>query len=1206
MNNHNNTNIKNISNENIEEILDKVIESTAYPYIEQIKKTGLKEQISIRVPGFDIEEKIISITKRYLSPVREIELGKRIGRATIGYKNGKIIIKPSGTFALFINEITITDAQIIAAFDSVLEQIQDKYINDLSFIKIKAAEIIQSLSDTGIYKPKTSEEKTLYDLVLLILLNYDFEMEGNLPDWIKEAICNLKREEIINRLILTIRDHISMIATIISENIYIDLKRAIDSRIVRVTLSRKTNKGQIASFLKLFGINIKSKIEEFSEDYMSPSFVKGVGEIIVSLANSFLYDVKDDASELEDNIDNRLKPFDITLTLGKEPKTQRAFRWYTSQNIKESYLYLSKTKSFVDCLIIKAEYENVLNPKTVYNLGPLSKYTVAKVSKFSAEISNLEQNSLYYYRVGDKNTNNLSETMSFKTGQESDSFTFITLTDSQGMVKSNYDLFNNTFNEAINRFSDAEFVAHLGDFVDDGNNEDYWEWLFESKIWRRNAVVPVSGNHEARVNHAVFESGAENSIVSHFNVQGYPKQDTSTGVYYSFEYKNATFIILNTNDLDKNKKINIEQYRWALRVANNAKTRWKIILAHKSPYSNGPHHDDGDVESLKDQIIELCNKAKIDILLAGHDHVYVRTPIMLNGKKSRYNDKIIKRNGIKYETAINPNGTVFITPGTSGVKNYSQDMSVIIPSDFMAQPSLPVYSAIRVEKDIIYFSSYKYKDAKGKSYLLDSFAIEKTEDKKILNETIKQDKLDKNYNNVNNSLEVTVRNRYEFIQALEDESVGTIVTEGNDIKIETAFGKNRKQIINRDICIKGSSCIYNVTFKVKNNATLIIKDLVCIDNTRTQGSLFPASNCVELYDNSTLVMEDYASLRTEYGIGIKGFCVYIFGKNAKAYFKSQSINWGSKGSISSNQKDSVIVIDSGVFSSKGRKNAIKTDGTIIINDGNVKDILGSRNSKIFLNGGTIGNTRDLNPKVPITVYNEMYFTGGKIKESNNISINLSDKNSRLHIKPIHEGAVDINGIKPYLSKIKTDNYNEVYSYFNKYIKEPRYQTYDKICVSKNKVFDFEELVNAKYEEVLSNLSDNIKASIPEGEYYVWAKALFVSNDKIVSGIKCNSGAKSFVYTDPRHIINYPVEKIYIEKVDTIEYSENENNKYQLSYISSPREALGDNVFWSVDNVEVADIDYNGVLTVKAPGRVKVTAFLQSNDRIFCRREIKII
>ena len=363
MNNHNNTNIKNISNENIEEILDKVIESTAYPYI---------EQISIRVPGFDIEEKIISITKRYLSPVREIELGKRIGRATIGYKNGKIIIKPSGTFALFINEITITDAQIIAAFDSVLEQIQDKYINDLSFIKIKAAEIIQSLSDTGIYKPRTSEEKTLYDLVLLILLNYDFEMEGNLPDWIKEAICNLKREEIINRLI--------------SENIYIDLKRAIDSRIVRVTLSRKTNKGQIASFLKLFGINIKSKIEEFSEDYMSPSFVKGVGEIIVSLANSFLYDVKDDASELEDNIDNRLKPFDITLTLGKEPKTQRAFRWYTSQNIKESYLYLSKTKSFVDCLIIKAEYENVLNPKTVYNLGPLSKYTVAKVSKFSAEI----------------------------------------------------------------------------------------------------------------------------------------------------------------------------------------------------------------------------------------------------------------------------------------------------------------------------------------------------------------------------------------------------------------------------------------------------------------------------------------------------------------------------------------------------------------------------------------------------------------------------------------------------------------------------------------------------------------------------------------------------------------------------------------------------------------------------------------------------
>ena len=73
----------------IESILNRIIENTLSPYIVQIKKTGLKKQIALRVPGLDIDKKLISMAKKHLAPVREIELGKGIGRASLCYRNDR-------------------------------------------------------------------------------------------------------------------------------------------------------------------------------------------------------------------------------------------------------------------------------------------------------------------------------------------------------------------------------------------------------------------------------------------------------------------------------------------------------------------------------------------------------------------------------------------------------------------------------------------------------------------------------------------------------------------------------------------------------------------------------------------------------------------------------------------------------------------------------------------------------------------------------------------------------------------------------------------------------------------------------------------------------------------------------------------------------------------------------------------------------------
>ena len=123
---------------------------------------------------------------------------------------------------------------------------------------------------------------------------------------------------------------------------------------------------------------------------------------------------------------------------------------------------------------------------------------------------------------------------------------------------------------------------------------------------------------------------------------------------------------------------------------------------------------------------------------------------------------------------------------------------------------------------------------------------------------------------------------------------------------------------------------------------------------------------------------------------------------------------------------------------------------------------------------------------------------------------------------------------------------------------------------------------------------------------MWARKLYVSDNKNVDHFKCSSGAKAFIYSDLRHITNYPVEKIYIEKVDTLKFSKEDENKYQLNYISYPEKALNDKVYWSVDDTEIAEIDNSGLLTIKRPGKFRVNAVLMSNSNVFCRREINVI
>lgn len=1031
--------------------LSEIIIDSLRPFLEKIKSNGIKKSIENILPGIEPDKFVLQKIKNQLSKRRGIELGKGMGRADIQYRYDGIQIEFAGIMRFLVKRITITDDQIIKSFDSILGQIEDKYIKDDTYIIKKIDDVVYHLSDTEIYKPRTSEEKTLYDLATLILLNY-YKASNKIPNWIEPALVNIGRGEYIEKWIEILTDYISEVIAKVSEDIFFDFKVTFDSVMVRTFLNKKTNKGQISHMLDIFDINVKDIIYSFAKSYVSPSFIRSASEILSDIAGSFLTDVN---KNLPSNISSKGEyifgePFDITVTLGDDAFSERRFRWFTDSFFSEGFIEYSYDPDFTDSTKIKAYCEKVPKAVPVMNLGLIASYKIVKFSKYSVSVKNLKPGTIYY-RISCTESCK-SNIFKLKINASSEKFKFMVLADSQGMVKRDYDMFSKTFESALKNSNNTDFVVHLGDFVDDGNNEHQWKWVLESNAWRENTAVPMSGNHEARVNAAASRAGVENSVVSHFNMGTLPAQNISAGFYYFFEYNNATFIVLNTNTgsdegLDKN------QYKWALSVASNAKTRWKILLTHKTPYSNGPHSKDPDVKKIGKQIINLAYQGGIDVVIGGHDHVYARTPFLIEGEELAAKHHTEKYNDQSYETFVNPYGTMFIIPGTSGVKNYKQHLPVDFPTLSLLDLNEPVYSEIEINGENLYYNAYLFDAQNEKFKKIDSFAIKKADlskkqidsacvsryirtipdipwmnhSEKISKALEMYESLDysekinvKNYRDLLNAARMnrsyknitdmeirTVKNKREFIAAVKDSNVGTIITQCEEIKFENNFSLNDKVIIDRDLCIMGSAKLLHVRFILKEKAFVILAENVCIDNTRKPFSPYLSRDVFQMHDDSVLILNDNATINGGYGVGFKGYGIKMAGENCAVYLNSSGHNFVGKGVVFSAKSTSKVIVNSGKYLSASGNYALNVNGSLRVKSGFIRSIKGYYESRIIIDGGIIGEDNELRFPMPIECFGKLKINRGTVKARDNISV-FVHKNSETTVSVLKR-QVDIKG-----------------------------------------------------------------------------------------------------------------------------------------------------------------------------------------------------
>lgn len=355
----------------------------------------------------------------------------------------------------------------------------------------------------------------------------------------------------------------------------------------------------------------------------------------------------------------------ITITFTGDTQTTKGFTWYTSLDSKKSDLQIVEKKENTPDFSKAIKFRGTTTIPT----------NTSKEYLHKVEATNLESGKTYYFRVGDEKLNLWSEIGSFSTSKKTGKFSFIDYADTQAKSEDEAILSGETLKKAFETVKNAEFVLHNGDIVDTGMNELQWDWLIghSQNSLLNTTIAPVAGNHEEE----------KDSFIEHFNIKEAIGSDTTTGAYYSYDYDNTHFIMLNSNEDSKEfNNFSIEQIEWLKKDAISAKKRgikWIITTIHKGPYTTSNHATDIDIigaYGVRTKVATLFDDIGVDLVFQGHDHIYARTKVIKDGKSEKSNKVTEIINGNKVDFEKNPNGTIYMIPSTGGPKVYYKNKKI--------------------------------------------------------------------------------------------------------------------------------------------------------------------------------------------------------------------------------------------------------------------------------------------------------------------------------------------------------------------------------------------------------------------------------------------------------------------------------------------------------------------------------------------------
>ena len=396
----------------------------------------------------------------------------------------------------------------------------------------------------------------------------------------------------------------------------------------------------------------------------------------------------------------------VSVTINGDSATSRGFCWYTDETAGTDVQV-----AVAGADLTKAEIVSGVSHKA------MDKYV------HKAEVDTLKPNIKYQYRVGDSKTGVWSDVGYFTTPSKSkDDANFIVYADVQASNEENFQRAAKVLQSAVNTMPNYEFAIGLGDFVNDCTNEEWDSYFRNFSFMNMNTtIVPVAGNHEGNLQWFKFNNM--------FNIGAVEDSATITGCYYSFDWGDAHFAVLNTNDM---YPMSASQINWLKNDMNASDAQWKIVLMHRALYSAGKNINKPDTVIMRNLLLPVIDELGIDVVFAGHDHMYMRTE-PVKGEKVQTAQTVTEIwNGESTTFAVNPDGTTHILPSTAGTKRYGvneEAMPPILESSAIARDTKDggVFATVSLDSNHFVYKAYMVDDETGEKTLIDTYAIKKTD-----------------------------------------------------------------------------------------------------------------------------------------------------------------------------------------------------------------------------------------------------------------------------------------------------------------------------------------------------------------------------------------------------------------------------------------------------------------------------------------------
>lgn len=288
-------------------------------------------------------------------------------------------------------------------------------------------------------------------------------------------------------------------------------------------------------------------------------------------------------------------------------------------------------------------------------------------------IDTLDPDTTYYFRCGG-DVGGWSEERIFKTAPTSESdFVFVVGGDSQELGGQMA-----VTSQAMAQFN-ASFVVHVGDMVDDGNDQSQWDKWFDdvNDNWvglndYTIPIIPTLGNHE------------ENST-KFYSQFALPNNEQ----WYYYDWGNVRLIILNCEA--NSTQIQIDQKEWLEDVLNSAdSSMWKMVFFHRNVYHSGGHENATDLQT---HWVPVFDHYNVNIVFQGHNHHYHRTKPLRNNKIA----------------SPNTNGTIYIT-----ASGWDANLRDVNPQQYTAHAKKTYnFVLMNASNDFLYLEA---KDSSGNTF----------------------------------------------------------------------------------------------------------------------------------------------------------------------------------------------------------------------------------------------------------------------------------------------------------------------------------------------------------------------------------------------------------------------------------------------------------------------------------------------------------